>query len=86
MSVEVNVTIAGRNLTLHYSKFQEDPSVGLGLGPEEWWAEDEDGNPVELPEEVFLAHMEAACTAYRDACSNDYLDGLGRDSSFGAAS
>jgi hypothetical protein len=49
--VEFNQTIRGVEVQVFANSFYGDPSVGIGYGPEEVWAEKLDGEPFELTDE-----------------------------------
>jgi hypothetical protein len=47
-TVDFEKTIRGNDVTVFARSFTEDVSVGLNLGPEEVWAETEDGELFDL--------------------------------------
>lgn len=70
MKVSFEKTIRGVEVTIHADHFDSDPSVGIGLGPDELWAETADGTEFALTdEEVDQLSIEAT----------DRYDGNGGD-------
>lgn len=59
-------TIRGVDVEVHADKFDGDPSVGIGIGPEEVWAETLDGEPFELTDEEVEQLGIEATEAYLD--------------------
>ena len=51
MHVEFEKTIRGVEVTVHADNFDSDPSVGIGLGPDELWAETDAGAEFALTDE-----------------------------------
>lgn len=48
---EIETVIRGTCVTVYGDNYTEDPSVGLGFGPEEVWAEDAEGNQFQLTDD-----------------------------------
>ncbi len=48
---EIETVIRGTCVTVYGDNYTEDPSVGLGFGPEEVWAELPDGSQFELTDD-----------------------------------
>lgn len=51
MNVSFEKTIRGVEVTVHADNFDSDPSVGIGLSPDELWAETTDGTEFALTDE-----------------------------------
>lgn len=70
MKVEFEREIRGRTVTIFADCFSQDPTVGIGLGPDELWAEI-DGKPFELTDEEYSQMCELATEVFIDWQSDD---------------
>lgn len=66
MKVEFERTIRDRPVTIYADCFSQDPTVGIGLGPDELWAETEDGKSFELTDDEYSELCRAATEIFID--------------------
>lgn len=73
MRVEFEHVLRGISVRVFADGFEEDLSVGISLGPEQFWVETEDGIPIEdldivLTDEEEMLLMGMAIDIYLDQC------------------
>lgn len=58
--IEFEHNINETECIIYADEFTEDPSVGIGLGPEALWAQTPDGQEVEIPEHMISELVQIA--------------------------